>query len=119
MQFNLTPSDANHILDLTPDPNNPVFEGLPIKQNSQGLWRLEGDPDSLQTKAYENLKKVMASMPSDYLILTGIVSKWLLLMAQDQARATAGTLFHYDGAKVTMIPAESSLTILKKLFLHA
>jgi hypothetical protein len=108
MKIQLDQADEEHILDLTVDPDSPVYEGLPIEEKihpvtGKVLNSLVGDPQQLQTKLWENLCHVVAGMPSNYIILTGITANWVRLQAAMVIGGRKGPVFANNGKATVLI----------------
>jgi len=99
--------DKSHILDLKICPDSPVYNGVQLKPTSRESlnsgFQLVERSAKVETIIWENLQRLIARLPTDYVIITGVAPTWVRLKAAVAAAWRISAIFHNDGTNTVFI----------------
>ena len=111
MKITLTEEDKPHILDLTLRKGNPLYTGCEIKEipkerrgHGQQDFELVGNQNGLGSTIFRNGINLLKTMPSDYIIVTGVVPNWARSHLHMLAQEAVSVVFTFDGKNTMMLP---------------
>lgn len=110
MKIVLEDSDSPHILDLNLRVGNPIYTGCQIQQIPQERrygsqeFELVGTQDHLGSLVWNNCIARLRTMPSDFLIVTGVTPNWIRSQVHMLAQDACSVVFTNDGKNTILLP---------------
>ena len=98
--------DAAHMLDTSVRADNPLYADcdlVPINDDRTPYSFGSADHYQIKDIVKENLKEILATMPSGFLIITGLCPNWLRAELQIWAHMSVSVLVGFDGKNAELI----------------
>lgn len=116
MKILLQDEDTGHILDLSLNPDNPIYEGCEVRpvQHSRSSgpanFELVGAQEGLSSIIYKNALAILRGMPADYIIITGVTTNWVRSHLHILASTAVSVVFTNDGKNTLLLPGPPPAT---------